>query len=129
MAQWGDSPSFLLVQLVSHVLRQLAELAFRLCVVGVDHEVLEVPQPPAQVLESLALFQEACDLGTNLGKIFTGLGGEKREGEKTRYLPCLCQRISIAEVTERHEGLVPLEEENVEVSMSSGCMRTERHGL
>ena len=30
------------------------------------------------------------------------------EGEERSDLPCLRQRISIAEVTERHEGLVPL---------------------
>lgn len=60
------SPSLLLVQFVAHALGQFLELTFRLCVVGVDHEVLEMPESPAQVLEPLALFKVAGDLGANL---------------------------------------------------------------
>ena len=35
-------------------------------------------------------------------------GVDGRVGEEA-HLPCLRQRISIAEITERHEGFVPLE--------------------
>ena len=38
-----DAPSFLLVQLVAHALAELLELALRFCIVGVDHEVLQMP--------------------------------------------------------------------------------------
>ena len=62
----GDSPTLLLVKLVSHVLRELAELAFGLGVVGVDHEILEVPEAPAEVLEPLALLEKAGDFGADL---------------------------------------------------------------
>ena len=71
-AKRGCSPSLLLVELVAHAFGQLLEVALGFGVVAVDHEVLEVPQPPAQVLESLALLQEAGDLGANLRKIFEG---------------------------------------------------------
>ena len=60
-------PSFLLVELVTHALRELAEFALRLCIVGVDHEVLEVPEAPAEVLEALALLEKAGDLCADLG--------------------------------------------------------------
>ena len=62
----GYVPSFLLVELVTHALRELAELALRLGIVGVDHEVLEVPEAPAEVLEALALLEEAGDLCADL---------------------------------------------------------------
>ena len=68
----GDAPALLLVELVAHAFGQLLEVALGLGVVAVDHEILEMPQPPAQVLESLALLQEAGDLGANLRKIFEG---------------------------------------------------------
>ncbi len=38
-----NGPALLLVELVAHRLAQSLELAFRLCAVDVDHEVLEVP--------------------------------------------------------------------------------------
>lgn len=60
-------PSLFLVELVTHTLGQLLEVAFGLGIVSVDHKVLKVPQSPTQVLKSLALFEEARDLGTNLG--------------------------------------------------------------
>ena len=63
------------------------------------------------------MFEEAGDLCTNLGKIFAGFRRRKRGRGKTTDLPCLCQRISIAEVTERHEGFVPLGEEKRRVSI------------
>ena len=50
---------------------------------------------------------------------------DARVGEKA-HLPCLRQRISIAEVTERHEGLVPLGWEEKEVSIvGAGCAYNE----
>ena len=39
----GDAPALLLVELVAHAFRQLLEVALGLCIVAVDHEVLEVP--------------------------------------------------------------------------------------
>ena len=39
----NDEPSFLLVEFVAHTLAKLLEFTFRLCVVGVDHEILEMP--------------------------------------------------------------------------------------
>ena len=36
-------PALLLVQLITHALGKLLEVAFRLCIVRVDHDVLEVP--------------------------------------------------------------------------------------
>jgi hypothetical protein len=38
----NDEPSFLLVEFVTHTLAKLLEFTFRLCVVGVDHEILEM---------------------------------------------------------------------------------------
>ena len=61
-----NAPALLLVKLVAHTLGQLAELALRLSVVGVDHQVLQVPEAPAEVLESLALLEETGDLGADL---------------------------------------------------------------
>ena len=63
---YKDAPALLFVQLVAHAFRQLSEFAFGLCVVGVDHEVLEVPETPAEVLEPLALLEEASDFGADL---------------------------------------------------------------
>ena len=39
----NDEPSFLFVEFVAHTLAKLLEFTFRLCVVGVDHEILEMP--------------------------------------------------------------------------------------
>ena len=63
------------------------ELAFRFCIIGIDHEILKVPYSPVQVLES-TLFEVTCDLGTN---VVAGI--EKKyvnELKKERYLPRLC---------------------------------------
>ena len=38
-----DVPAFLLVELVTHMLAELLEFALGLCIVGVDHKILEVP--------------------------------------------------------------------------------------
>ena len=76
-----------------------------------------MPQPPAQVLESLALLQEAGDLGADLRKIFRWDEGHIGGAD----LPSLRQGISIAEITERHEGLVPLNGEQESVSRV-GCV-------
>ena len=68
------------------------------------------------------MFQEAGDLGADLGKFFGELGEgggmDGRVGEEA-HLPCLRQRISIAEITERHEGLVPLWGDGREVSIAA----------
>ena len=60
------APALLAVELVAHVLAQLLEVALRLGVVGVHHQVLEMPEAPAEVLEPLALLEEAGDLCADL---------------------------------------------------------------
>lgn len=50
---------------------QLFELAASLGVavsVRVDHEIVEVPEPPAEVLKALALFEVGGNLGAYWGK-------------------------------------------------------------
>lgn len=42
------------------------ELSLRAGVVGINHKVLEVPQPPTKILEPLALLEEAGDLRADL---------------------------------------------------------------
>jgi len=59
-------PPFLFVELVSHMLGESLELSLGAGVVGINHKVLEVPQPPAKVLEPLTLLKEAGNLGTDL---------------------------------------------------------------
>ena len=61
-----DAPAFLLVQLVAHDFGELLELALGLGVVRFDHDVLEVPEAPAEVLEPLALLEVASDLCADL---------------------------------------------------------------
>ena len=60
------APALLAVELVAHVLAQLLKVALRLGVVGVHHQVLEMPEAPAEVLEPLALLEEAGDLRADL---------------------------------------------------------------
>jgi hypothetical protein len=50
-------PTLLFIKLVTHVLGEFLELAFRLCIVGVDHEILQVPETPREILETLALLE------------------------------------------------------------------------
>jgi hypothetical protein len=38
--------ALLFIKLVTHVLVEFLELAFRLCIVDVDHEILQVPEMP-----------------------------------------------------------------------------------
>lgn len=52
-------PALLLVELVAHGLGELLELALGLGIVALDHDVLEVPEPPGEVLKALALFEVA----------------------------------------------------------------------
>lgn len=59
-------PSFLFVEFVAHMLGELLELSLRTGVVGIDHKVLKVPQPPAEILEPLALLEEVSDLCADL---------------------------------------------------------------
>jgi hypothetical protein len=62
----GDSPALLLVELVAHALGELLKVALWLCIVGVYHEVLEMPKPPTNILETLALLKIAGDLCADL---------------------------------------------------------------
>jgi hypothetical protein len=57
-----DPPSFLFVQLIPHDLGKLTELSFRLGIVAVYNDILQVPKAPAQILQPLALFKEASNL-------------------------------------------------------------------
>lgn len=68
-----------------------------------------MPQTPAEVLEALALLEEAGDLGADLRRaidVRERTGGWARDD---RYLPCFCERICIAKVGESDEGFVALE--------------------
>jgi hypothetical protein len=38
--------ALLSIKLVTHVLGEFLKLTFRLCIVGVDHEILQVPEMP-----------------------------------------------------------------------------------
>jgi len=59
-------PPFLFVELITHMLGEPFELSLGTGVVGINHKILEVPQPPAEVLEPLSLLEEAGDLCTDL---------------------------------------------------------------
>lgn len=71
-----------------------------------------MPQPPREVLESLALLEEAGDLCADLwrgaGRADKDVGTRRRGLGGTTYLPCLRQRVNIAQVAKRNEGFVPL---------------------
>jgi len=43
MTALNDEPSFFLVEFVAHTFAKLFEFTFRLCIVGVYHEILEMP--------------------------------------------------------------------------------------
>lgn len=75
------SPALLLVELVAHVFRELLELALGLGIVGVDDEVLEMPEAPAEVLKPLTLLEVAGDFGADLAPMTTR---EKDWNEKER---------------------------------------------
>ena len=58
----GNSPVLVLVELVAHVLSELFELAFALCIVSLDEGELEEPETPTEVLKALALLEVLGDL-------------------------------------------------------------------
>ena len=62
----GNIPALFLVQLVTHALAKFSKLSPGFGVVLVDDEVLEMPEPPTQVLKPLALFGETSDLCADL---------------------------------------------------------------
>ena len=112
--RWAaNAPALLLVKLVAHTLGQLAELALRLGVVGVDHQVLQVPEAPAEVLEPLTLLEEASNLGADLVRGETREAGRKERTRMAIYLPSLGQRICISQVAARDERFVPLRPDGV----------------
>jgi len=69
-AEWGNGeeyiPALLLVELIAHIFGEFLELPLGLGIVGVDHEVLEVPETPREVLETLALLEVGRYLGAYL---------------------------------------------------------------
>ena len=65
--------SLLPVELVTHGAGELLELALGLCVVAFDHNVVKVPEPPTEVLETLALLEMGGDLCTDLPGFGQGL--------------------------------------------------------
>ena len=67
-----DGPALFLVEFVAHDLGEFFELTLRLCIVRVDDEVLEMPEPPTQVLETLALLEVAGHLGADLDEMKRG---------------------------------------------------------
>lgn len=54
-----DAPALLLVELVAHGLGEFLELAFGLGIVALNHDILEVPEPPGEILKALALLKVA----------------------------------------------------------------------
>lgn len=61
-----DEPALFLVEFVAHVLGELFELTLRPGIVRVDDEILEMPEAPTQVLETLALLEVAGYFGADL---------------------------------------------------------------
>lgn len=61
-----DGPALFFVEFVAHDLGELFELALGLCIISVNDEGLEVPEAPAQVLETLALLEIAGHFGADL---------------------------------------------------------------
>ena len=59
-------PALLFVQLITHVLGELPELTFGLCIVSIDHKILKVPKTPGEILEALALLEVGRYLGAYL---------------------------------------------------------------
>ena len=43
LGEISDLPALFFVELVTHTFGELSEVTFRLCVVAIDHKVLEVP--------------------------------------------------------------------------------------
>lgn len=78
------------VELVTHVTREFLELALGLCIVAFDHDVVEMPKPPTEVLETLALLEMSGDLCADL--------------------PGFSQGFAVVHVMEGDEGLVALRE-------------------
>lgn len=83
------SPALLLIELVAHASGELPEIALGLCIVWVEHEVLEMPEPPAKVLKALALLKKTGNLCAD----FPGFG----------------QGFGVIEIAERDKRLVSLE--------------------
>lgn len=90
--EW-DGPALFFVEFVAHVLGELFELTFRLGIIRVDDEVLQMPEAPTQVLETLALFEVAGHFRADLNEMKRGRSGESNE--KTHF-PCLCERLGVA---------------------------------
>lgn len=67
-----DGPALFLVEFVAHDLGELFELTLRLGIVRVDNEVLQMPEAPTQVFETLSLLKVAGHLGADLGEIKRG---------------------------------------------------------
>jgi hypothetical protein len=65
--------SLLPVELVAHVTREFLEFALGLGVIAFDHNVVEVPEPPAEVLEPLTLLEVSGHFGANLPGLGQGL--------------------------------------------------------
>lgn len=71
---------------------ELLELPLGLGVVGVDDEVLEVPEAPAEVLKPLALLEVAGDLRADLALMTTRekkVGTRKRAGQGLEDIPSM----------------------------------------
>ena len=67
-----DRPALFLVEFVAHDLGELLELTLRLCIVRVDDEILEMPEAPTQVFETLSLLEVAGHFGAYLDDMKRG---------------------------------------------------------
>lgn len=84
-----DELSLFSVELVTHIPGEFLEFALGLCIVGFDHDVVEVPKPPAEVLKTLSLLEMGSDLGA--------------------YFPCFGERVAVVHVVKGDKRLVALE--------------------
>ena len=80
--------SLLPIKFVAHGTGEFLELALGLCVVIFDHDVVKMPEPPTEVLKTLALLKMGGDLCANL--------------------PSLSQGFAVVHVVKGDEGLVAL---------------------
>jgi hypothetical protein len=65
--------SLLPIELVAHCAGEFLELALGLCVIAFDHDVVEMPEPPTEILETLSLLEMSSDLCANLPGFGQGL--------------------------------------------------------
>lgn len=103
----GDELSLLSVELVTHIPREFFELPLGLCIVGFDHDVVEVPEPPAEVFKTLTLFEVGSDL--------------------CAYFPCLGKRVAVVHVVKGDKRFVALKWGAKKTKHEEGVFKGERN--